>query len=317
MSYIEIQKKGGTEYSSFVKKISLMGQVFRIREHIGKNVSTINEKEYLKQNFDHINRKEFEIRKNIFEKFDLTYNPHLVDDVELRSIKLDNLLEIKEIKEQILIEFAKEFIFNSNNIEGSKIPAKEVKKIIERGDSKYKNKNEVKEVFNSIEALQYIQKGFKFNIASIKRLYYILTKNLTMPDGDSYPKGFKKIDNVVNNQATISPDKVEWALEDLLNEYEEKKKKEYPFKLAFDFHLRYEYIHPFLDGNGRTGRLIMNKILMNNRYFPIIIYADNSKAYFNAIANGLKGRTKKKYYQFMLEQTKKTYEDFIRIINNY
>lgn len=317
MSYIEIQKKGGTEYSSFVKKISLMGQVFRIREHIGKNVSTVNEKEYLKQNFDHINRKEFEIRKNIFEKFDLTYNPQLVDDVELRSIKLDNLLEIKEIKEQILIEFAKEFIFNSNNIEGSKIPANEVKKIIERGDSKYKNKNEVKEVFNSIEALQYIQKGFKFNIASIKRLYYILTKNLTMSDGDSYPKGFKKIDNVVNNQATISPDEVEWALKDLLNEYEEKKKTEYPFKLAFDFHLRYEYIHPFLDGNGRTGRLIMNKILMNNRYFPIIIYADNSKAYFNAIANGLKERSKKKYYQFMLEQTKKTYEDFIRIINNY
>ena len=235
----------------------------------------------------------------------------------MKSIQIDNFFEIKEIKEQILIEFAKEFIFNSNNIEGSKIPAKEVKKIIEKGISKYKNRNEIKEVFNSIDALNYVQKGFKFNIASVKRLYYILTKDLTMSNGEPYPKGFKKVKNIVNNQLTIPPDQVEWALEDLLNKYKEKKKKKYPFKLAFDFHLRYEYIHPFIDGNGRTGRLIMNKILMDNGYFPIIIYADNSKAYFNAIVKGHERQTKKSYYQFMLEQTKKTYQQFHKIIEDY
>ena len=55
-----------------------------------------------------------------------------------------------------MIEFAKEFIFNSNNIEGSKIPAHEVKKIIETGSSKHSIANEVKEVYNSIEAMDYI-----------------------------------------------------------------------------------------------------------------------------------------------------------------
>ena len=63
MSYIEVKKRNDTEYVSFVKKFSLMGQNFRIREHIGKNISTVNEKEYLKNNFDGINRREFEIRK--------------------------------------------------------------------------------------------------------------------------------------------------------------------------------------------------------------------------------------------------------------
>jgi len=317
MSYIEVQKKGKNKYASFVKKFSLMGKVFRIREHIGKYVSTLNEKEYLKNNFNHIVNKELEIRKKLFDKSDLVHNPNLITEVELKSIQIDNLLEIKGIKEQILIEFAKEFIFNSNNIEGSKIPAKEVKKIIEKGDSKYKNRNEVKEVFNSIEAYNYIQKGFKFNVASIKRLYYILTKNLTMPNGEPYPRGFKKVENVVNNQTTVPPNQVEWAIEELLDKYKKNKKKEYPYKIAFDFHLRYEYIHPFLDGNGRTGRLIMNKILMDNGYFPIIIYTDNSKAYFNAIVKGHERQTKRNYYQFMLEQTKKTYKQFYKIIEEY
>jgi Fic family protein len=91
----------------------------------------------------------------------------------------------------------------------------------------------------------------------------------------------------------------------------------HPLKLAMDFHLTYEHIHPFLDGNGRTGRLIMNKILMSQKYFPIIIYSENSTAYFNSITKGLIGKYKKTYYQFMLKQTKKTYNNFYNIIENY
>jgi Fic family protein len=317
MSFIEVKKRNKIEYASFVKKFSLMGKSFRIREHIGKNVPTLNEKDYLKNNFDSITRREFDIRKELIDELDIVYNNTLLSDVELKSIQINNLLEIKEIKEQISNEFAKEFIFNSNNIEGSRIPAEEVKKIIEKGDSKYENRNEVKEVFNSIDAFKYLQNGFKFNIASIKRLYYILTNELTMSNGDPYPRGFKKVENIVNNQPTVPPDQVEWALEDLLETYKDNKRKEYPFKLAFDFHLRYENIHPFLDGNGRTGRLIMNKILMEHGYFPIIVYTKNSQAYYNAISRGLEKQTKKSYYQFMLEQSKKTYKEFFTIINDY
>ena len=317
MSFIEVKKRNNIEYASFVKKFSLMGKSFRIREHIGKNVSTLNEKEYLKNNFDSLTRREFDIRKELLDKLDLVYNETLLSDVELKSIQINNLLEIKDIKEQILNEFDKEFIFNSNNIEGSKIPAEEVKKIIETGNSRYENRNEVKEVFNSINAFKYLENGFKFNIPSIKRLYYILTNDLTMSNGEPYPKGFKKVENIVNNQTTIPPDQVEWALEDLLNKYKENKREEYPFKLAFDFHLRYEYIHPFLDGNGRTGRLIMNKILMEHGYFPSIVYTKNSQAYYNAISRGLEKQTKKSYYQFMFEQSNKTYKEFFTVIRDY
>jgi Fic family protein len=317
MSYIEIKKVNDTEYISFVKKFSFMGKNFRIKKHIGKNISTVTVKDYLKNNFKDISGKEFTLRKMFLDKMDLVYNKNLLSHVELRSIEINNLFEIKDIRDVVLVEFAKEFIFNSNNIEGSKIPAKEVKKIIETGNSRYKNRNEIKEVYNSIEALKYLQTGFKFNIPSIKRVYYILTKDLTMSGENPYPKGFKTIENVINNHPTIPPKQVEKSLLHLIQYYRENKKTIYPLQLAFDFHLRYENIHPFLDANGRTGRLIMNKILMDHGYFPIIIYAQNSRAYYNAIEKGLQRKTKKSYYQFMLEQAKKTYDSFFTIMKKY
>lgn len=317
MSYIEIKKNNDTEYISFVKKFSLMGKNFRIKEHIGKKISTVNVKDYLKKNFNDITEKEFKIRKTFLDRLDIVYNKNLLEYIELKSIEINNLFEIKDIRDVVLVEFAKDFIFNSNNIEGSKIPAKEVKKIIETGDSKYKNRNEVKEVYNSIEALKYVQSGFKFNIPSIKRLYYILTKDLTMSGGDRYPKGFKTIENVVNNQPTISPEQVEDELAALLEYYKDNKKTHHSLQLAYDFHLQYEYIHPFLDANGRTGRLVMNKILIDHGYFPIIIYAKNRRAYYTAIVKGLQRKTKKSYYQFMLEQGKKTYDSYFTIMKKY
>jgi len=317
MSYIEIKKVNSTEYISFVKKFSFMGRNFRIKEHIGKNISTVTVKDYLKKNFNDISRKEFDIRKTFLDRLDIVYNKHLLAYIELKSIEINNLFEMKDIKDVILVEFAKEFIFNSNNIEGSKIPAKEVKKIIETGNSRYKNRNEIKEVYNSIEALKYLQTGFKFNISSIKRLYYIVTKDLTMSGGDHYPRGFKTVENIVNNQSTIPPNEVENAIVHLLQFYTDNKKTMYPPQLAFDFHLRYENIHPFLDANGRTGRLIMNKILMDRGYFPMIIYAKNSRAYYNAIAKGLQRRTIKNYYQLLLEQAKKTYDYYFEMMKTY
>ena len=317
MSYIEIKKVSGIEYISFVKKFSFMGKNFRIKEHIGKNISTVTVKDYLKKNFNSISIKEFDIRKTFLDKIDIVYNRNLLNYIELKSIEFNNLFEIKDIKDVIFVEFAKEFIFNSNNIEGSKIPAKEVKKIIETGNSRYKNRNEIREVYNSIEAMKYLQSGFKFNLPSIKRLYYILTKDLTMSGGGHYPRGFKTVENVVNNQPTIPPEQVENEIVNLLQYYKDNKKTMYPLQLTYDFHLRYENIHPFLDANGRTGRLIMNKILMDRGYFPMIIYAKNSRAYYNAIAKGLQRRTKKTYYQLMLEQAKKTYDDYFKMMKNY
>jgi len=239
MSYLEIKKVKDTEYVSFVKKFSLMGRNFRIHEHIGKNISTLDSRDFLRRNLDVLSMKEFELRWPLIQDLEIVYNDKLIFDIELLSIKINNLMEVKDVQEAILTEFAKEFIFNSNNIEGSRIPAEEVKKIIESGNSRYQNANEVREVYNSINAMKYIRKGFKFNISSIKKLYYILTKGLLMQNGEQYPRGFKTVSNVVNNMETIPPEKVISRLNDLIDRYKKNKPQTYPLKLAMDFHLSY------------------------------------------------------------------------------
>jgi Fic family protein len=318
MSHVEIKKTKSNNYATFVKKISFMGDLYVLKKTMGLQSANISKDKFLIDNLDEISEEEFDFRKKYLTEIsrELSHNERLPEKIELLAIRLDNLIDAKNCGKIVDIEFAKEFIFNSNNIEGSKIPPTVVREIIEKGDTRYANKNEVKEVKNSIEAFEYLKKSFKFNIPSVKRLYHILTKDLEMQKGVPYPRGFKKIQNIVGNSTTTPPEKVEPELKDLFIWYRKNKKKVHPLILAFDFHRRYEQIHPFLDGNGRTGRLIMNKILMSKGYPPTIVYKNNKVSYFNSLEKANEGMSKK-YYQFMLEQTKKTYEFLEEVVKKY
>lgn len=318
MSYLEKKKRQGAIYVSFVKKISFMKEMFIIKKHIGKDSPLISKEKYLLDNLGSLSLKELHFREKFLNSVDkqISHHQRLPQRIELKSITINNIVEGKKCKQLLDTEFAKEFIFNSNNIEGSKIPPEKVREIIDTGDTKYQDKNEVKEVKNSILAFDYLQKSFKFNISSIKRLYHLLTKDLIMEGKIPYPRGFKKVSNVIGNSSTTPPEKVEEELKSLLSWYRQQKNTLHPLILAFEFHRKYEFIHPFLDGNGRTGRFIMNKALMSGGYSPIIIYKNNKVAYFNALEKTKEGKLKS-YYQFMLEQADKTYDSLLEVVKRY
>lgn len=317
MSSIDKVKVGKNNYLKFVKKSTFMGKKFVYKEHLGKGTIAITKEKHLLENLDKITREELEFKLAFLKSInkELSHNEKLPVKIEEKAIKINNLKEIKKYPESVETDFAIKFIFNSNNIEGSKIPEKVVKKIIETGNLSYKNKNEARESLNSIDAFEYL-KDFNFNLASIKRLYYLLIKKLLMENGNPYPRGFKKIDIIVGNSPTSDPKKVKVELERLIEWYKKNKNKIHPLILAYDFHLEYEKIHPFRDGNGRTGRLILNKILIQNGYPPMIVYKNNKEAYFNAIEKVREGN-KKKYYQFMLEQTDKSYDYLLELLDKY
>lgn len=318
MSYIEKHIRSGTTYLSFVKKHSFMGKGLVIKEHIGKAVSTISAEKYLLNNISKVTDLEFAFRAEQLKPYisRISYDLELPLRVEKKSLLINNLLEARKLAELIRYDFIKEFAFNSNNIEGSRIPREKVAEIIETGNTKYNNLNEVKEVENTIKAMDYIYSGFKFNLASIKRLYYILTKELKMENNSLYPRGFKAISNIVGNSPTTPPEHVEQELKSLVSWYKNGKNRIHPLLLAFDFHKNYEFIHPFLDGNGRTGRLIMNKIFIQGGYFPVIVFAQNKRSYFNTLAKARTGQSKK-YYQFMLTQMDKSYDLILKQIQSY
>jgi Fic family protein len=313
MSYIE-KRKDGRMY--FVKKISFMKNNFVIKKYIGLNSSILTKEQYILDNLEELSKEEFSFRKGFLIKEQIYSESNLPENVELKSIKINNLIEGKKCRSLIELEFAKEFIFNSNNIEGSKIPPEKVREILAKGDANHTNRNEVIEVQNSIKAFEYIKKSFKFNINSIKRLYNILTKDLFREGNIPYPKGFKTQEIIVGNSKTTPPEKVKEELVQLLKWYNSHKSTIHPLILAFEFHKKYEHIHPFTDGNGRTGRLIMNKILMNAGYPPIIVYKTHKAVYFNSLENALEGKTKK-YYQFMLKQANETYNYMTQVISKY
>jgi len=318
MSYIEKKNLNEKIHAYFVKKVSFMGQVFVIKKYIGADLSMFNKEKYILDNLENLSGEELKFRLKFLEQIqkELSHNEQLPKKIESQSIKINYLLDGKKCENEANTEFAKEFIFNSNNIEGSKIPSEKVREIIDTGDTRYDDKNEIKEVKNSILAFEYLQKSFKFNLSSIKRLYHILTKDLFMQGNIPYPKGFKKEEVIVGNSQTTPYEKVEEELTNLLKWYRINKTKIHPLILAFEFHKRYEFIHPFRDGNGRTGRLIMNKILMSAGYSPIIVYKENKLAYFNALERSQEGNLKN-YYQFMLEQADKSYDYLLKVIGKY
>jgi len=308
MSYIEA--KGN--YNYFVKKITLQKKQITIKKFMGKKSAQMHKEGFIEKNIDELIELEFEKRnKYSTEIKKQIHNTKAFEEMEKLNIELSLLNEIYNNSDKFYSDFAKEFIFNSNNIEGSKIPKERVIEIIQKGDTKYANRNEVKEVFNSIKAMQYLRNNYKFNEQSTKKIYSILTEELTLENNLNYPKGFKKINIVVGNSKTTNPKEVKSEIKDLFKWHKINRKVIHPLILAFDFHLKYESIHPFTDANGRTGRMIMNKILMQNYYNPIIIFKENKQAYFNAIEKAREGK-KQKYYEFMIEQAQKTYKQILK-----
>ncbi len=313
MSFLEYKEKSSARYAYFVKKGFTPWKKYALIKYIGKDTGLFSKEGYMLDNMGTLVEAELDLRKNLWENTKLAYNNELVKNVEKNAILLTNLVEAKNTYPILKKEFAKEFVYNSNNIEGSKIPKERLAELLEKGKTNHSNKNEVLEVENSIRAMDYFDNGFTFNETGIKKLYSILTKDILMEKGMPYPKGFRKIEIIAGEAPTSKPKEIKKEISSLLKWNKTNSKKISPLERAFGFHWRYEAIHPFRDGNGRTGRLLMNKILDQNNYPPIIIYKDNKLAYFNAIS-AIREGDNKRYYQFMLEQAKKTYEQMIEII---
>jgi Fic family protein len=122
------------------------------------------------------------------------------------------------------------------------------------------------------------------------------------------PGEFKKHDYVTGLAEVGSlPDDVEDDLMDLLSELNTYKGKELLTAAAY-FHARFEYIHPFADGNGRTGRALLNYFLMINNHPPIIIHDEDKAAYYDALAAYDISEDIAPMAAFLKQQTARTWE---------
>jgi Fic family protein len=231
--------------------------------------------------------------------------------VEYKEIK--NRFTKKQIKD-ILDRFTVNFTYESNAIEGNSLTLKDVTLILgENITPKNTDLREVYETKNTREVHELLFKN-KINITinDMIKIHSILVKDT----GVSF--GFKKLPNFITmrNLKTTLPENVEKEIKDLVKWYDNNKNKLHPLRLASIFHANFERIHPFEDGNGRTGRVLLNSILLKFSYPPLIIRKTSRLAYFYSL-EAFDNNYKDKLERFLLDKLKHTFNNFFKIYVKY
>lgn len=175
-----------------------------------------------------------------------------------------------------------DFAYNSNHIEGSSLSHEQTQyiydtKTVGLGPAKV---DDIIETVNHFRCFDHIIKTVDESLTQeyIKKLHKILkTGIMTSERQEAVIGDYKKYPNVVSDMETTHPDNVEQEMEKLLTGYETKDSCS--FEDIMDFHACFEKIHPFYDGNGRTGRLIMFKECLRCDIVPFII-TDEYKMYY-------------------------------------
>lgn len=209
--------------------------------------------------------------------------------------------------------------YNSNHIEGSRLTHDQTRYIFETNtigvEKEVLNVDDVIETVNHFRCIDMIIDNVKVALTEkfIKELHLILKNGTSDYRKDCFVVGdYKKLPNEVGGMGTALPEEVADKMKVLLTEYNGKEEK--IFEDILDFHVKFERIHPFQDGSGRVGRLIMFKECLKYNIVPFII-EDNLKMFYY---RGLKEWNNEKGYltdTCLIAQDKyKTYLDYFRIM---
>ena len=208
--------------------------------------------------------------------------------------------------------------YNSNHMEGSRLTYDQTRYIFETNtiglENEVINVDDVIETANHFRCIDLIIDKAKATLTEkfIKELHYTLKTGTSDSRKDWFAVGYyKKLPNEVGGMETTLPEEVGVKMQALLAEYNAKPNK--TFEDILDFHVKFERIHPFQDGNGRVGRLIMFKECLKHDIVPFII-EDNLKLFYY---RGLKEWHKEKGYLtdtcLTAQDRFKAYLDYFRI----
>lgn len=222
------------------------------------------------------------------------------DDVEkpkrkIRAGKLPNtILERLKLEKEskmpggIYHKIQIELTYNSNHIEGSRLTHDQTRYIYETNTIGVKdsviNVDDIVETANHFRCIDYIIDMVNYPISEsmIKQLHSLLKAGTSDSRKAWFAVGdYKKLENEVGGIKTTKPKDVEKEMRNLLKKYNSKKSKS--FEEIIKFHYMFERIHPFQDGNGRVGRLIMFKECLKNNIVPFIIDESLKEFYYRGL----------------------------------
>ena len=211
---------------------------------------------------------------------------------------LQALREQKELKMKggIYHRTQIDLTYNSNHIEGSRLTHDQTRYIFETNtigvEGECVRVDDIIETVNHFRCIDLVIDRAEEELTEslVKELHRILKSGTSDSRKEWFAVGeYKRIPNEVGGSETTAPERVHKEMKALLSEYNAKKKK--TFEDIVDLHQRFEAIHPFQDGNGRVGRLVMFKECLTNGEVPFIITDDLKMFYYRGLKqwNSIRG----------------------------
>ena len=296
--YAEKRQAGKNLKYYLVHSYREKGKVRKIRKYLGQNLA----------------REELEKAKNEAEKHILGLLKELNTEVFLFTLTKNQVEKLNRLDERITIahfnqkewqRFTEEFVYNTNAIEGSTVQREEVPEILHKQNVSEAEELETKGVAKAIEFIRNTREDL--SIGLIKNLH-----NICFKGSKSFAGQIRNVEVVIRNSAGeilhqgIQASQLHSALKDMIFWHKRNKNKFKPLVLAALMHNQFEYIHPFQDGNGRVGRLLLNFILLKNKYPPINIALEDRAEYYRTLQEYQNNRNLKSTVEFFVKQYKKT-----------
>jgi len=300
--YIEKRKSGKNTKYYLVHSYREKDKVKKIRRYLGLNLS----KEELKTKKDKAEKFILKIVEEMNTKvfsFTLTKKQRELLNRHNKKIKVFHLS-----KEEWQI-FTEDFVYNTNAIEGSTVSEEEVKGILLE-KPKTKDPDEI-ETLGVAKAINYIRlTKEELSLGLLVKLH-----KLCFEGSKSFAGKFRDVNVVVRNSrgniihAGVPKEELKDYLKDFVLWYKENKSHFKPLILAAILHNQFEHIHPFQDGNGRVGRLLLNYILVKNNYPPINIKLEDRQEYYQTLQKYSKEDDLKPTLRFLIKQYNKTLKE--------
>lgn len=231
--------------------------------------------------------------------------------------ELDNFrnLDNARIQEALAIEYT----YESNRIEGNTLTLQETQLVIEKGLTiSGKPLREHLEAINHKEAIDYIKELAQSKSAlteyDLKQIHAIVLKSIDKENAGAY----RNVPVMISGSSYMPPQPylLSKLMEDYFIFYNENKDTLHPVVLAAEMHERLVTIHPFIDGNGRTARLVMNLILLQHGY-PIANIkgdAESRKRYYASLEKAQTQNDKSDFIHLIAEVVKESLEKYLSIL---
>ena len=280
--YLEKRKtKNGIKYY-LAHSFREGGKVQKIRVYLGTNIK----KKILEQRQEKA-KELLEQQVNSFKiiRSPIQYKFSKRELALIKSLKRKAKFKIFHLSEEDWQAFTELFTYNTNAIEGSTITQNEIFEILKENKWPFnKPKGEISEAYGVAKAISYIRKSkIHLSLKLIQDIHRTIFENSKNFAGKFREKGVEVgirdgIGNLIHLGAPAS--RVIPLLTELIKWYNKNKNKLPPIVLAIVIHNQFEFIHPFEDGNGRVGRLLLNNILLKHRLPPVNISMKNRKRYY-------------------------------------